>query len=93
MDYMLFKDLDGKYLTLKEYVEANLPEAADETPAEGEQQTADVVDTATGESITDSEDEKEPVFCVSDPSQLADMDPLPNWENGSQYIPLVVLGA
>ena len=75
MDYMLFKDLDGKYLTLKEYVEANLPEAADETPAEGEQQTADVVDTATGESITDSEEDKEPekhtVFYVTDEVQQA----------------------
>ena len=75
MDYMLFKDLDGKYLTLKEYVEANLPDAAEETPAEGEEQKADVVDTATGESITDDEETKEPekhtVFYVTDEVQQA----------------------
>ena len=75
MDYMLFKDLDGKYLTLKEYVEANLPEAAKEENAEGEEQKADVVDSATGEPVTENEEDKEPekhtVFYVTDEVQQA----------------------
>ena len=66
---------EGKYLTLKEYVEANLPEAAKEENAEGEEQKADVVDSATGEPVTENEEDKEPekhtVFYVTDEVQQA----------------------
>ena len=66
MDYMLFKDLDDKYLTLKEYVEKNKLAAEEKSEEEkseeektGEENAAesaeeteqDVVDTATGEKI------------------------------------------
>ena len=51
MDYILFKDLDGKYLTLKEYKEKNnIPDEAEKADE------PEVVDSATGETISGSAD-------------------------------------
>ena len=73
MDFMLFKDLDGKYLTLKEYEEKNeiapLKEEKDETEGKpdavdekGEAVEAEVVDDAadSAKAGEDGTEEKEP---------------------------------
>ncbi len=74
MDYMLFKDLDGKYLTLKEYEEKNgiaAPSEEDEAKPEGEaggeeqQDAAPDADAGTKEEVTEekegqAEEPKEP---------------------------------
>ena len=56
MEYMLFKDLDGKYLTLKEYKEKN--NIPDEEKAE--EGASEVVDSETGETLTGAEKAEEP---------------------------------
>ena len=60
-DYILFKDLDNKYLTLKDCIEANKKEEAEHTEEE------------TQENAEENKDEKEPekttVFYVTDPVQ------------------------
>ena len=60
-DYILFKDLDKKYLTLKDCIEANKKEEAEHTEEE------------TQENAEENKDEKEPekttVFYVTDPVQ------------------------
>ena len=60
-DYILFKDLDNKYLTLKDCIEANKKEEAEHTEEE------------TQENAEEDKDEKEPekttVFYVTDPVQ------------------------
>ena len=79
MDYMLFKDLDDKYLTLKEYVEKNKLVAEEKTSEEESgtetgKEEVDVVDTATGEKIDEKEPEepeKSTVFYVTDEVQQA----------------------
>ena len=59
--YILFKDLDNKYLTLKDCIEANKKEEAEHTEEE------------TQENAEENKDEKEPekttVFYVTDPVQ------------------------
>lgn len=68
-DYILFKDLDSKYLTLSEYVETN---AKAEESADTDE-SVDVVDTDSEESSDAGSDEKEPVkkvvYYVTDPQQ------------------------
>ena len=49
MDYILFKDLDGKYLTLKEYKEKNNIPDEEEKAGEGAE-NADAAESAAGES-------------------------------------------
>lgn len=60
-DYILFKDLDNKYLTLKDCIEVNKKEEAEHTEEE------------TQENAEENKDEKEPekttVFYVTDPVQ------------------------
>ena len=60
-DYILFKDLDNKYLTFKDCIEANKKEEAEHTEEE------------TQENAEENKDEKEPekttVFYVTDPVQ------------------------
>ena len=83
MDYMLFRDLDGKYLTLSEYEEKNeIPKA--EEAAEGEGKEAEAIDE-NGEAVTaevvedgeteENEEDKEPekatIFYVTDEVQQA----------------------
>ena len=66
MDYMLFKDLDGKYLTLKEYAEKN--EIALEDKKAEDENGAEVVEEAGKE---EEEPKKTPVFYVTDEVQQA----------------------
>ena len=77
MDYMLFRDLDDKYLTLKEYEEKNEieePEKAGEAKDEnGETVEAEVVsDDKAGEGAEENaEEKKSTVFYVTDEVQQA----------------------
>lgn len=71
-DYILFKNLDGKYLTLKDCIEANKTEKAEETAAE--EQTEETKEKKEEQSSGDAEnEEKEPekttIFYVTDPVQ------------------------
>ena len=79
-DYILYKDLDGKYLTLKEYLEANkkdqentenTEEAAEGTEEgkTGEAEEKDAQDTAENPSGEDKEKEKTTIFYVTDEVQ------------------------
>ncbi len=67
MDYMLFKDLEGKYLTLKEYAEKN-EIVLKEEKKEGEEADTEVVEEAGKEN---EEPKKTPVFYVTDEVQQA----------------------
>ena len=83
MDYMLFKDLDGKYLTLKEYEEKNniaVPEKKEEgeetgaaVDENGNAVEAEIVDENAGKDAEDEpkEPEKTPIFYVTDEVQQA----------------------
>ena len=71
-DYILFKNLDGKYLTLKDCIEANKTEKAEETAAE--EKTEETEEKKEEQSSGDAEnEEKEPekttIFYVTDPVQ------------------------
>lgn len=61
MDYILFKNLDGKYLTLKDFIEEN-------KPAQEDDQEAEVVDTETADDgdAPEKETEKTPLYYVTD---------------------------
>lgn len=65
-DFIIFKNLENKYITLKEYIDATKKE---DTVTED---TVEVVDTKTGEEKTDeSETPKNTVYYVSDEKQQA----------------------
>jgi molecular chaperone HtpG len=64
---MLFKDLEGKYLTLKEYAEKNAIVLREEKK-EGEEADTEVVEEAGKEN---EEPKKTPVFYVTDEVQQA----------------------
>ena len=71
-DYILFKNLDGKYLTLKDCIEANKTEKAEETAAE--EKTEETEEKKEEQSSGDAgNEEKEPekttIFYVTDPVQ------------------------
>ena len=76
-DYILFKDIDGKYMTLPECLELPQKKESDEaTDENGEKVEAEVVDEAdkeNGESKDDDKDEKDKVrktvYYVTDPQQ------------------------
>ncbi len=66
-DYMLFKNLEGKYLTLEDYVKAAKEVA-------GENEDAPIVEnadgtSATGENGEDAEEKKQVVYYVTDERQ------------------------
>ena len=66
-DYMLFKNLEGKYLTLEDYVKAA-------KEASGEAEEAPIVEnadgtSATGENGEDAEEKKQVVYYVTDERQ------------------------
>ena len=52
-DYMLFRDLDGKYLTLKEYKDMEKPAEAETASAEEDGAAAEVADKSADESTAD----------------------------------------
>ncbi len=66
-DYMLFKNLEGKYLTLEDYVKA-AKEAAGETEDTPIVENADAT-SATGENEDDAEEKKQVVYYVTDERQ------------------------
>ncbi|MBP3618009.1 MAG: molecular chaperone HtpG [Lachnospiraceae bacterium] len=66
-DYMLFKNLEGKYLTLADYVKA-AKEAAGETEDATIVENADGT-SATGENGEDAEEKKQVVYYVTDERQ------------------------
>lgn len=80
-DYMLYKDLDGKYLTLEEYIKASKGETeetenAENTTAENTENNHEETETAAEdtEKESDSEEgseekEKDIVYYVTDPKQ------------------------
>ena len=73
MDYMLFKDLDGKYLTLTEYEEKNAIAKAEEEKAVDENGETVEVEAApeNDEAETEKESEKAVIFYVTDEVQQA----------------------
>ena len=71
-DYILFKDLDDKYLTLKDCIEANKTEKAEDTAAE--EKTEETGEKKDEQSSGDAgnkekEPEKTTIFYVTDPVQ------------------------
>ena len=66
-DYMLFKNLEGKYLTLEDYVKA-AKEAAGETEEIPVGENADGT-SATGENGEEAEEKKQVVYYVTDERQ------------------------
>ncbi|MBR2407882.1 MAG: molecular chaperone HtpG [Lachnospiraceae bacterium] len=66
-DYMLFKNLEGKYLTLEDYVKA-AKEAAGETEETPIVENADGT-SATGETDEEAEEKKQVVYYVTDERQ------------------------
>ena len=76
-DYILFKNLDGKYLTLPECLEVNKidPDEADEAAVDenGEKVEAEVVDEAKDESAADGDEKDEKkektIYYVTDEKQ------------------------
>ena len=65
MDYILFKNLDGKYLTLKDCIEANKPEEAEKEEVKAEEPEA------TEDQAATEEKEKDPtvIYYVTDELQ------------------------
>jgi molecular chaperone HtpG len=69
MDYMLYKDLDGKYLTLKDLLDAQKKEAPADT-AESQKTEGEATETAeTSSSEEDKEPEKTTIYYVTDEIQ------------------------
>ena len=60
-DYILFKDIDNKYMTLKDCIEQNKKEEPEET--------SEAKDAETEKTDEDKEPEKTTVFYVTDPVQ------------------------
>jgi molecular chaperone HtpG len=68
-DYILFKNLDDKYLTLKDCIEANKKkEETSEEPAEAVEENAEAAEEKE-DSAEDKEPEKTTIFYVTDPVQ------------------------
>ena len=70
-DYILFKDLDDKYLTLKDCIEANKAETTDASEEEKTEETSgNTEDQAAENAKTENkEPEKTTIFYVTDPVQ------------------------
>ncbi len=71
-DYILFKDLDGKYLTLPDALEVNKidPDEAKATDENGEKVEAEVVDEKENDPSEDKKDEKnKTIYYVTDEQQ------------------------
>ena len=70
-DYILFKELDDKYLTLKDCIEANKAETTDASEEEKTEETSgNTEDQAAEDAKTENkEPEKTTIFYVTDPVQ------------------------
>ena len=67
-DFIIFKNLEGKYLTLPEYIKAAKGESAEATDENGEKIEAEVVDEAKADNA-DAEPKKDTVYYVTDEKQ------------------------
>ena len=67
-DFMIFKDLDGKYITLPEYVDAAKPEQTQE-PDEPEVVDAEDIDKEEAEGTEEKEEKPTTVYYVTDVQQ------------------------
>ena len=65
-DYVLFKNLDGKYLTLKDCIEENKKETAE---AETEEKKEDTAAEENKDKAEEKEPEKTTIFYVTDEVQ------------------------
>ncbi len=71
MDYILYEDLDGKFVTIKDIIEAGKPEEAEGQEAEAKEADAEAESTEAKaeESAEDKEPEKQVIYYVTDPAQ------------------------
>ncbi len=67
-DYMIYKNLEGKYITLPEYLKAAKGETAEATDENGEKVEAEVVDDKDKKD-GEKEEKKETVYYVTDEKQ------------------------
>lgn len=67
-DYMLFKNLDHKYLTLKECIENNKPAEAEKAEAAGETAEGETDESGT-ENADEKKEEKVTIYYVTDEQQ------------------------
>ena len=67
-DYVLFKNLDGKYLTLKDCIEENKKET-EETEAQTEEKKEDAAESENKDNAEEKEPEKTVIFYVTDEVQ------------------------
>ncbi|MDO5426132.1 MAG: molecular chaperone HtpG [Eubacteriales bacterium] len=67
LDYTLVKDLDGKYFTLPDFIEANKP--AEKSTEETAEETVEVVDEEKAEESEEKEKPKTTLFYVTDEIQ------------------------
>ena len=67
-DYMLFKNLDHKYLTLKECIENNKPAEAEKAEAAGETAEGETAESGT-ENAEEKKEEKVTIYYVTDEQQ------------------------
>ena len=67
-DYMLFKNLDHKYLTLKECIENNKPAEAEKAEAAGETAEGETTESGT-ENAEEKKEEKVTIYYVTDEQQ------------------------
>ena len=67
-DYVLFKNLDGKYLTLKDCIEENKKET-EETEAQTEEKKEDTAESENKDNAEAKEPEKTVIFYVTDEVQ------------------------
>ena len=75
-DYVLFKNLDGKYLTLKDCIEENKKET-EETEAQTEEKKEDAAESENKDNAEAKEPEKTVIFYVTDEVQQS-----PQWLDG-----------
>lgn len=72
-DYILFKDLEGKYLTLPQLLELDIKESQEAVDENGEKVEAEVVDETSDATENDGEDEdkkiRKTVYYVTDEQQ------------------------
>ncbi len=70
-DFVVFKNLEGKYVTLPEYIKASKGETAEATDANGEKIEAEVVNETPADENKDSEKEekKDTVYYVTNEKQ------------------------
>ncbi len=68
-DYIIFKNLDKKYVTLTEYVEASKPETQKATTEDGQEVEAEVVENADTGNEDAKEEKKDVVYYVTDEQQ------------------------